>query len=213
MTDYNSLIDQAALAAANERHRQVRMRLEDAQAHLPEAERQADRADEAHFEALVANVDPAASAKALRQAEDAARLAAKTVKACLAAVERSEAQLRVETHKAKASAREAAARDLVLAAADIDRARASLADAFDRYRAAAVARQPLGGEPVHGRAGGEDGVQYVGAIGADCRVLRGRADWPVLPATQPANEIADHRYQFRAIPAILRTARPIFEIA
>jgi hypothetical protein len=136
---YDTLIDGAALAAANERHRQVQMRRETAAAALDAAERDRDAAAEAHDVALGDGGDTKATAKRLRDTDAALKVAQDTVPAVERAIERSANQLRGEIATAHKPMRDGAVRGLLRHAAEIDRLRHDLAAALSGYAAAAAA--------------------------------------------------------------------------
>jgi|GEM_PF-4180057 len=149
---YDNHIDHAAVMAAHERHRAVQMRLPAAQERLDAAETEYAAASGRHETALRGDGgDPAKTASALEAASRAVTLATDAIPAVQRAIQESTALLGGEVQAAHASARAAAARDLVQAAHDIDGLKAALADALARYRKAAIALPSLGGEPVNAK--------------------------------------------------------------
>jgi len=136
---YDTLIDGAALAAAEARHLAVRRRLETAQEQLDTAQRERGAAAEAHDVALGDGGDTKATAKRLRDADAALTLAAQTVPAVEGAIRRSETTLRGEVAAAHRPMRDRAVADLLAVAHRIDGLRHDLAGAIADYNGAAAA--------------------------------------------------------------------------
>lgn len=139
-TDYDALINAAAVATANERHRQVRLRLDAAQARLAQAQAARAQAMAVHETALSGDGgDCVTTGQAVRDADAAVSMCADAIPAVQRAIDRSAVQLRGEIAAAHAPARDKAEADLLAAAQEIDDLRSKVRDALARYRTAAIA--------------------------------------------------------------------------